>query len=320
LDINQNSLKETEMTKYQIWRIQLLRGFFEALHKNQLQEFLKSDDITSFLRAAKTDGLFGGKIPDGDTGSKFPGTGSKDPLDVLHGLFHGVGSNLGTIDHPGDVDPASDRDDGNMTIEDKPDGTIITTVTHPDGRVETWTTDERGGYQYSSRGGADDKEITTRITPDDNGKGFTVTEGYHLHDGRSSSRSTHYELDGGHSSPGEDGGGDTNGVRNPLSGVETLGPQSMQQMLSAIQHPATDSGKIDPNSGKDDFKLTEADKEKLGLTAAGADVLDPNSGLDPLTQLNLDPNKMNTGSKNDDELDRKNTGLKPVPIHPNVVK
>jgi len=326
--------KDTELTKNQIWGVHLLQAFFDALRKDQLPDFLKSDDLERFLHEGEG-GSFGGKVPDGTPGSKFPSAGGEDALGVLHGLFHGIGSGMGRVDHPGQADPAggwlenvvfgadvvfSDEDVTDLNVHesrtangDHEDSTTITLVRRD---LSQWRFYERydangeSTYWECSITGANGGYGLDTVRPDSHG-GIEYTES--LRSGDYSYTSTrHFDSQGRRQSPGEDGGGEANTGRNPLGNLEAVGPQSMQDMLNAMQHPGKDSESLDPNKGASGLKLTEADQERLGRTVPGAEVLDPNSGVDPLSVLDLDPSQMHTRSEKDDRVDP-NTGLKPVP-------
>jgi len=325
--------KDTQLTKYQIWGVHLLGGFFDALHRGQLPEFLQSDEIERLLQQVAS-GSFGSNIPDGTPGSEFPTTGGKDPLDVLHGLFQGVASGLGRVDHSGQADPASEygdreynrRDIQNVTTTEQRTafGSSVNrdeiTIYLKDGSTDTFTEDydENGNSTRFERSHMDHGSTSLtfeRIEPESHDGSRVTTGTFDEHGEQHVNRVFHLDRGGRllrSESPGEDGGGDTNTDRNPLDNIEVVGPQSPQQMISAMQHPGKDSEEFDPNTGGSGFKLSEADQERLGRIAPGAEVLDPNSGVDPLSALNLDPNQIHTRSEDDDRVDP-NTGLKPVP-------
>lgn len=147
-------MKSTQQfTNNQIRGARLLCGFFYALQKDQLTEFLKSDEVQRFLQET-AGGYIAGKVPDGTPeGSGVPGTSERNPLDILHDLFNnpwsgslgdgtpgseigGIGGNplgtlqdifnnqwsggLGKIDHPGGADPAGAYGDANFDGPDVP--------------------------------------------------------------------------------------------------------------------------------------------------------------------------------------------------------
>ena len=221
-----------------------------------------------------------------------------DPLDILADIFRSMGSGLGEIDRGAGVDPASRPDDGQ--------GPITTNVTHPDGSEESFTTDGQGGYTYKSQN-AEGTVVTTIITQDKDGGGFTVDESKYSRDGQSFRRTVHY-VNGVPMSPGEDGSSDANSDRNPLSGMNVIGPQSMWTVLAGMQHPGKDPAEVDPNTGLSSFTLSESEQARLGLIVPAMEVLDPNSGMDPLSQLNLDPTQLHGRTEDDDRIDP-NTGL-----------
>lgn len=280
--------EEYELTKYQLWGLGLLRGFFGALHDGQLPSFLKSDELASFMRQIREGDPFGGKTPDfGRPGSELPG-GGMDPLDVARDLFRSL--SFGLTDRSGGVDPATrpdDQDELHMTR-------------NSDGSLETFYIDDDDRYSWKREDAKGNVETTT-MTPDPTGGGFTVEEHYYSRDG-DRKRTMHYD-----GAPGDDGG-DANSDRNPLTGMNVIGPQSNEQAISALQHPGKDPDELDPNSGISAFSLTEAEQERLGRIVPGLEVLDPNSGMDPLSQLNLDPNQLHTRSEEDDRIDP-NTGV-----------
>src|SRR3954454_24380607 len=80
---------DANLTKNRLWGLRMLGGFSDALRGNRLAGFLQSDELERFLHDS-TGGSVAGKTPgDGTPGSKLPGIGLKDPLNVLHGLFEG---------------------------------------------------------------------------------------------------------------------------------------------------------------------------------------------------------------------------------------
>lgn len=279
-----------------------------------------------------------GQIPSGLTGSNFPGAGSnpldgqnpfgsQNPLEILHGIFQGLGFDLGKIDHSGGIDPAATpdggttpattsttHDDGHGNVTDVTDdhqGNVAVHTQHSDGSAEDFSLSADGSSSGSKR------DVNGRIeyfmiTMDRQGGGFTIERGYHDTDGSNERRSSHYGADGQQHSPGEDGGGDTNTAPSPLSGVAIGGPQSAEQMLNQMQYPGQDPNELDQNTGLGGLKLTEADKEGLGWFVPALEVLDPNSGIEPLAQLNIDPNQIHARSEDDDRIDP-NTGLQPLP-------
>jgi hypothetical protein len=316
------------LTKFGMLGLDLLHRFYAALHDDQLPGFLKSDDLESFLHDMRTAGPFGGKLGDGGPGSKIPGIGTMDPLDVLHELLTGVGADLGRVDHPdGGVDPASgagdmdgcyhrDRPSDRMIsgiIDQHPNESMTRTTFFREGGSETWSysqVDINGTSVSHVIVDPDGSTYKSVITPDGQG-GFWQEEstsgGAH-----EITVSSHYFGPGGYRSPGEDGGGDTNSGRNPLGNIDVLGPQSMQQTLAAMQHPDKDP-ELDPNSGIGAFTMSQSEQERLGRIAPAMEVLDPNSGMDPLSQLNLDPNQLHGRSEKDDRIDP-NTGLTAFPV------
>ncbi len=345
--------KEYEMTKIQLWGVQLLGGFFDALHRDQLTDFLKSEELQRFLHEAEG-GSIEGKVPDGTPGSKFPGLGSGNPLDVLHDLFGGLGagfgdgtpgsklpdvggggpldvlhdifsgpaSGLGKIDHQAGGDPAAT---GSTNIEDDGHGHVITTHKDDQGNITRIDNDGHGNIQVhtDNRDGsseefelhADGSSRGSQSYANGGGDWWSISSdghgGSHIVGGDHHSRN--YGPDGRPYSPGEDGGGDTNSDRNPLSGIDIGAPQSMEQMLNQMKNPGKDPNDLDPNTGAGGITFTEQDKERLGRIVPGAEVLDPNSGIDPLSQLNIDPSQIHTRSEEDD-LDP-NTGQdQPLPI------
>jgi hypothetical protein len=301
--------KDAYLTKHQIWGVRLLAGFFGALRGNLLTEFLTSDELERFLREA-AGGSFGGKVPDGTPGSKFPGVGVSNPLDVLHDIFNSLGSGLGEIDRSGEANPAA-ADGDRVTIGRSPDGTIQTDIVHRDGTRDSFVMFPDGSYQSEHTEGPGHYD-RVHIVPGAHPGEVTIYE-YHGRPGYPEvGTRIVYPAGRQHNSPGEDGSGDTNSDPNPLSGINILGPQSMQQMLNQMKHPGKNPDKLDPNSGAGGITFTEEDKERLGRIVPSAEVLDPNSGVDPLTQLAFDPNQMRTRSEKDDRVDP-NTGLKPKP-------
>lgn len=286
-----------ELTEYQQWGVGMLLGFFGVLYNGQLTGFLNADDLASFVRQIREGGPFGGEIPEGRPGSKFPGTGLTDPLDIARDLFRSLLSGLGETDGSGGVDPATRPDSepvGTFTIS-RADGSVSTFTREEDGRTWVKTIDAKGN------------EISIMVTPDRDGTGGpTVVVETHSRDGQETRKSFRY-------SPGVDGAGDGNSDLNPLSGINVVGPQSNEQAISALQHPGKDPNELDPNSGIRGFSLSETEQERLGLIVPALDVLDLNSGMDPLSQLNLDPNQIHTRSEDDDRIDP-NTGLTAFPV------
>jgi hypothetical protein len=329
---------ERELTKEAIWGLYLVQGFFGALLKGRGWSFIESDEVRRFLHQAKR-GSFGEKIPDGGTpGSEIPGTGTQDPLDVLAGLFSGIGSSLGEVDRPGRAgkdrkpDGPSVLPDGtHQTIHtDAETGDRVTIRRYADGSISTWTAHRDGsadGFRWfpdnhtamfhvdhtpngSTEFGAGFHESGTGVETHPGGNAReVVTNSFHWHNGT-------VHQDGPprvwrrENSPGEDGR-EANSDRNPLANLETIGPHSLAQMTEALRHPAKDVD-LDPNTGRKGPQFTDADKERLGRIVPNADLLDPNSGVNPLAALNLDPSRMHTRSEDDDRVDP-NTGLKPQP-------
>jgi hypothetical protein len=112
--------------------------------------------------------------------------------------------------------------------------------------------------------------------------------------------------------PSEDDG-DENTERNPLSGINLLGPQPLRQMVEQTNDPANDLNGLDPNTGVPGFILTKDDQQHIGSTAPALEVLDTNNGSNPLTQLHIDPNQVHTRSEKENVVDP-NTGQKPLPL------
>lgn len=282
--------EDYQLTKYQRWGLGWLRGVFAGLQQGQLPGFVKGDELASILRQIREGGFFGGKIPDGEPGSEFTGTGSMDPLDLARYLFRSLLPGMGERDGSGGVDPATRPDDQHV-------GTLTTRFA--DGSVETFTLEENGRFSIKNID-AKGNVYTANVTPHSDGSSTVVVE-TRSWDGHETRKTFTW-------SPGEDGSGDGNTGSNPLIGINVMGPQSNEQAISALQNPGKDSNELDPNSGLSGFKLTEAQQERLGRTVPALDVLDPNSGKDPLSQLNLDPNQIQTRSEEDDRIDP-NTGL-----------
>lgn len=325
---------ERELTKEALWGLYLVQSFFDALLKGQVWSFIESDEVRRFLHQAKR-GSFGEKVPDGGTpGSEIPGTGTQDPLDVLGGLFGGVGSSLGEVDHPDRA--AKDRKpDGTSVLPDGTRQTIhtdaetgdrVTIRTYADGSISTWTA-HRDGSADGFRWWPDNTSGMFHVDHTPNGS-TEFAAGLHqdgtvvdVHHGDTAgewvTRWGHWDAGTAYldrrevwQSPGEDGR-EASSDRNPLASLEAVGPLSLAQMTNALRHPSKDLN-LDPNTGKSGLQLTDADRERFGRIVPSADVLDPNSGVDPLTGLNLDPNQVHTRTEDDDRVDL-NTGLKPQP-------
>lgn len=282
---------------YGKWGLNLLDRFYGAVDDGSLPDFLRSKDLNSYLHRFEALGSIGSDGSEPNLGKA--GSDSTNPLDVLHDIFTAIGSSLGRIDRPDGENPAARPPGDNsgptvivVTTYDPTTNTTMITRTFKGGGQEIYseTPGPHGRAELTSVNG--DKII---ITPD--GHGGTIEE-------RSTSQGhtfQHRNSDGKIMSPGEDEGGDTNNGRNPLSGLEALGPQSLQQMTNALKHPGKDTDELDPNAKANPANLSEADREHVNIgSSAGEYVVDPNIGMDPLSQLNLDPNKM-AGSRDDEE-------------------
>jgi hypothetical protein len=329
--------KDTALTKLQILDLHLLAGFFTAARKGQIWRFVESEDVRAFIRDAER-GRFGTRVPDGSPGSKFPGTGVQNPLDVLDGLFRGPAFGLGRIDHGGRSDPAAapegveilpdgtrqtihtNPDNGDrVTVRTETNGVIRVWVAHsdgsadgfvlrPDGAGGTVHVDQTPGHSSDFGAGYGDNSVEVDIYAGANSREVVTITTHTRNGARESQTRSVWHRD---QSPGEDGR-DANSARNPLDGLDVVGPQSLWQMTNALRNPGRDAGKLDPNSGKAGLKLTDEQQKQLGLTAPALKTLDPNSGIDPLTRLNLDPGQLHTRTEKDDRVDP-NTGRKPVP-------
>ena len=320
---------EMDLSQHQIWGLRLIQSFFDAQRKGRLPDFIESDELRKFLHRAM-EGSFGTKVPDGSPGSKIPQAGGRSPIDVLHDLFRGLGFSLGKVDHPGGGDPAADRDEhegtevlpsgkritvhtdpatgDRTTVDARPDGSIRSDTVHRNGTRDSFELLTNGTYRSEhSAGPGNYDRIEVRPGP---APGDCVIYEFHGRPGLAETGTRTVYPPGRQTSPGEDGGGDGNSGRNPLSGLEAVGPQSMGQMVNQMEHPGSDSEK-DPNTGKGPT-LSDAEQEKLRRIAPGAEKVDPNSGQDPLSTLNLDPSKLHTRNEDDDRIDP-NTGQKPVP-------
>ena len=332
--------KDSYLTKDQIRALGLLGGFSEAVRGNRLAAFLKSGDLERFLDGMRG-GPFSGTVPaDGTPGSKLPGVGVEDPLNILRGLFQGIGSDLGKIDRPAGADPAAGQTTVNpngdrVTTNTDSNGDRVTVITRPDGTIGIWTAHRDGSADGiiwrpdgtvglihvdhapngDARFGAGSAGVGSSSTEVNMYAGANTREvvilTFHHRDGVRDDNPTRTVWRRGQS-PGEEGGGDTNSGRNPLDGIETVGPQSMQQMIAGLKNPGRNPDKLDPNTGVSGITLTKEDKERLGRTVPAAEVVDANSGIDPLNQLNLDPSQLHTRSEKDERVDP-NTGLKPGP-------
>ena len=329
---------KSPLSKSQIWGLSMLQRFFDAVRKERLREMLESDELRRFLDQARR-GTFGDEVPDVTPGSKIPGTGAQDPLDVLDGLFHGVGARLGEIDRSGGVDPAAMEPDGvtigpngtRQTIHTNPDtGDRVTIRTHTNGEIDVWTAHRDGsadGFTWKPDGSTGTVHVdhTPGGSPDF-GAGIdqdsVEVDMYRGANGRDvvtvtvTTRDGHKEITGRSvwrpgSAPGE-GDGEANTGRNPLGGLEVVGPLSLGRMTDALRSADSRSEMLDPNTGKGGLKLTDADKERLGRIVPRAEALDPNSGVDPLSLFNLDPTRFRTRTEDDDRVDP-NTGRKPMP-------
>jgi hypothetical protein len=305
--------KDIQLTKYDIWGVNLVQSFFSSLVRGTLLSFLKSDELERFLHGTPG-GSFGSKIPGGGPGSKFPGTGAMSPLDTLHQMFGSIASGFGEVDNPGGFNTAT------QPVEDVgsiPSPSRVQSITV---RGEEMTVQSTGRQDIYSEGRNSDtgQKVATHITYYDNGikdrvditsdgAGGTWWDMSRTQNGVTRTIHSHHEID----SPGEDGGGDTNSDRNPLGSIDIRGLQSVGQMLKGVEHPAKDGKELDPNFKKGQY-LKDIDKDRLGRVAPALKTLDPNSGIDPLTQLNIDPGTLHTRSKEDDRIDP-NTGIKPVP-------
>jgi len=295
-----------ELDKYQVWAVHLIGGVFGALRGDRYREFLKAGELDRFINGPG--GAFGDKVPDGGPGSKLPGTGSQSPIDALRVLFGGLASGLGEVDRAHGVDPAADGGDDIRVIHRHDNGTMGAIIHYADGSSEMWGINDDGLYESIVRNG--DTLSDTVISAGANPGECRVERWTSVAGGPTVHEVWTYGPKGDRS-PGE-GGDEANADRNPLSGIGILGPLSMQQMLSQMEHPGKDEDELDQNTGKGAFQFTKEDEERLGRTAPALDTLDPNSGIDPLTALNLDPNQMHTRSEKDDRVDP-NTGEKPMP-------
>jgi hypothetical protein len=295
-----------DLNKYQFWGLHLVGDLFDSLHDDRYADFLKDGELDRFLHSGQ--GPFGGKLPDGGPGSRFPGTGGEGPGDALHGLFTSMVAGLGEVDLVGGADPAS-ADGDRFEVRTARDGTIVTTISHADGSWSMTGTSADGSRTILNEGDGHGAISVVVIERGEHEGDWTVTT-VDTAPGRPD-RETTTRYHGTDRSP-DDGGSDSNSDRNPLSGVDPLRPPSIEQMLDQVEHPGRDQGELDPNAGLEGFQPTKEDQASLGLVVPALETLDPNSGVDPLTSLNLDPTLMHTRDDKDDRIDP-NTGSKPMP-------
>ena len=299
-------LPDYELSNHQLWNVRLINLVFGALRQDRYLEFLKTGELDRFLNGPG--GAFGGTLADGEPGSKLPTTGTQSPFDALRGLFGGLAAGLGEVDRAFGVDPAATGPDHVRVIPHHENGVQGAVIHYADGRVEMWGFNDDGRYQSIMRDG---HTVTNQLISPGESPGQCLVETWTYVDGRLTSHELVKYLPSGNRAPGESGG-DANADRNPLSGLDILGPQSIQQMLYALENAGKDAHELDPNTGMDGLQLTKEDEERLGRIAPAFETLDPNSGMGPLSSLNLDPNQMTTRSEKDDRIDP-NTGLKPMP-------
>ena len=294
--------KESPLTKGQLWGLDLLGRFLDAIQGGVLADFVKSDELERFLQES-AGGPFGQNVPDGRPGSEFPAAGGGNPVDVLRGLLHGILSDLGRIDHPGSADPARGivGDDVAVRTYDSP------------GRHEVFQSDGAGNVthaRYFTEGGETIGYQKETIIQDEDGRGFTFQTDFAGRDGVPHHADWHVNASGAHQ-PGEDGS-DANGARNPLSNLEVVGPVSLKDQAKWADDLGANADALDPNTGKSGVKLDEYEQDRLARTVPAEEALDPNRGIDPLTQLDLDPSRLHHRSEKDDRVDP-NTGVEPMP-------
>jgi hypothetical protein len=328
-----------ELTKHERENLRLIQRFFDAARQGHIWSFIESEEVQRFLHDAKR-GVFGGNTPDGTPGSRFPGTGAQDPLDVLDGLFRGPAFGLGRIDHSGRSDPAqasegveilpngirqtvhTDRETGDhVTIWTRPNGSIQIWTSHrdgsadglqisPDGHSSAVHVDQTPGHSNDHNAGMGPTGTYTEVDSFPGGNAReVVTITYHVRNGNEGAPVRTVWHRG--YAPAEDGR-ESNTARNPLHNLDVIGPRSLWAMGQALRHPGADTEQHDPNTGEGGRPLTADERERLGRIVPAAEFLDPNNGMDPVAGLHLDPSHIRTRSEDDDRIDP-NTGEQPMP-------